>query len=74
MEGLKLVAAGVVIGLGGAALASRLLASQIFGIQPIDPLTFAAVSALLILVAGAATLMPALQASRTDPMTALRPE
>lgn len=72
MEGLSLVVAGVAIGLSGAALATRLLSSLIFGIQPLDPLTFAAVSAFLILVAGTATFMPALQAARTDPMRALR--
>ncbi len=74
MEGLSLVVAGAAIGLSGAALASRLLSSLVFGIEPLDPLTFVAVTALLILVAGTATLMPALQASRTDPMRALRLE
>lgn len=74
MEGISLVVAGVAIGLSGAALASRLLSSMVFGVEPLDPLTFVAVSALLILVAGTATLMPALQASRTDPMKALRLE
>jgi putative ABC transport system permease protein len=73
-EGLSLVTAGVAIGLAGAALASRLLTSLVFGIDPLDPLTFVVVSALLTLVAGTATLMPALQASRTDPMQALRLE
>jgi len=74
MEGLSLVVAGVAIGLSGAALTSRLLSSLVFGVEPLDPLTFVAVSALLVLVAGTATLMPALQASRTDPMRALRLE
>lgn len=61
-----------------AALATlalgRLLSSQVFGVEPVDPLTFIAVRALLIPVAGTATLMPALQASRPDPMRALRLE
>jgi hypothetical protein len=74
IEGLSLVIAGVAIGLSGAALASRLLSSLVFGVEPHDPATFAAVSALLILVTGATTLLPALQASRTDPMKALRLE
>jgi hypothetical protein len=74
IEGLTLVVAGVAIGLIGAALTTRLLSSQIFGIQPLDPLTFVIVSVVLILVAGTATLMPALKASRTDPMRALRLE
>jgi len=74
IEGLSLVIAGVAIGLSGAALASRLLSSLVFGVQPLDPKTFAGVSALLILVAGTATLIPALQAARTDPLRALRLE
>jgi ABC-type antimicrobial peptide transport system permease subunit len=71
-EGLWLVTAGVAIGLIGGAFASRLLSSLVFGIDALDPMTFGAVSVLLILVAGLATLIPALQASRTDPMRALR--
>jgi putative ABC transport system permease protein len=74
IEGLSLVIAGVAIGLSGAALASRLLSSLVFGVQPLDPKTFAGVSALLILVAGTATLIPALQAARTDPLRARRLE
>jgi putative ABC transport system permease protein len=74
VEGLSLVLIGVTMGLCGAALASRLVSSLIFGVAPLDPLTFAAVSAVLILVAETATLIPALQASRTDPMSALRLE
>jgi putative ABC transport system permease protein len=71
-EGLWLVVVGVVIGLSAAILASRLLSSMIFGIQPLDPLTFATVAALLMLITGIATLMPALRASRINPMQALR--
>ena len=72
IEGLSLATAGVALGLVAAAFASRLLSSIVFGIEPLDGLTFTAVGALLILVAGTATLIPALQASRTDPMKALR--
>jgi ABC-type lipoprotein release transport system permease subunit len=60
------------VGLIGATFASRLVSSLVFGIEPVDPVTFAFVSALLIVVAGTATLIPALQASRTDPLRALR--
>jgi ABC-type antimicrobial peptide transport system permease subunit len=73
-EGLALVTLGLVIGLSGAAFADRLVRSFVFGVEPLDPLTFAAVAAALVLVTGVATLMPALQASRTDPLRALRLE
>jgi predicted permease len=71
-EGLTLASAGVTLGLIGAALLSRLLSSRVFGIEPLDGLTFTAMGALSIVVAGTATLIPALHASRTDPMKALR--
>lgn len=45
-----------------------------FGIEPTDPLTFIALSALLVVVAGLATLVPALRAVRADPVEALRSE
>jgi ABC-type antimicrobial peptide transport system permease subunit len=73
-EGLTLVLLGAVIGLTAAMFASRLLSSLVFGIEPLDPLTYATVGASLVLVTGMATLMPAWQASRTDPMRALRLE
>ena len=73
-EGVAPVALGLVIGLSAAALASRLVTSFVFGIEALDPLTFATVGATLVLVNGAATLVPALQASRIDPMQALRLE
>ena len=71
-EGLSLVALGLAIGLSGAALAGRLVRSLVFGVEPLDPLTFAVVGATLVLVTGLATLVPALHASRTDPLRALR--
>jgi predicted permease len=73
-EGLILCAAGVVIGLGGAVLSARLLASFLFGVGTTDPVTFAAVSAMLLSVAGLATYIPARRALHVDPITALRVE
>lgn len=65
---------GIVIG-GLAALAvTRLLQGQLFGVQPTDPLTFAAVAAMLLVVGLAASQLPARRASRVDPVTALRSE
>ena len=72
--GLRLVAVGVVIGLAGAFALTRVLQSQLFGVTAHDPLVFAGNAALLIAVATAACLLPALRATRVDPMTALRTE
>jgi predicted permease len=73
-QALVLIAAGVAIGLCGALAVTRVLADFLFGVRPIDPLTFAAVSAILIVVALVATYLPALRATRVDPMVALRYE
>jgi len=71
---VRLAALGVAIGLCAALLMARLLESQLFGVSSRDPLTYAAISILLALVALAASVLPALRAARTDPMTALRSE
>jgi putative ABC transport system permease protein len=65
---------GIVIGAAGALALSRLLAAELHGVTPTDPLTFAAVAALLFLVALVASLLPARRAARMDPMIALRAE
>ena len=70
--GLKLVALGVAIGLAGAFALTRVLQSQLFGVTAHDPLVFAGNAVLLLLVATAACLLPALRATRVDPITALR--
>jgi ABC-type antimicrobial peptide transport system permease subunit len=71
-EGARLVGIAVVIGLTGAFAATRLLRSQLFGVQPHDALTFVAVTAVLAGVAILACYIPARRASRVDPMEALR--
>ena len=73
-RGLSLAAIGLVLGLIGAAALMRLLASQLFGVNPYDPMTYFAVTAGLGLVALVATWLPARQATRIDPMVALRAE
>src|SRR5262245_11567448 len=71
---VRLVAAGTAIGLAAAAFLSRLLSSVLFGVQPLDPLTFAAVPIVLVLTAVVATAAPAWRAARIDPAVALRSE
>jgi putative ABC transport system permease protein len=73
-QGLRFVVIGLVIGLVGAFALTRLLTSLLFGIRTSDPLTFVAVSLLLLLVALLACYLPARRATRVDPMEALRCE
>jgi len=73
-QGLRLVIIGVVIGLLISAVATRVLAAVLFGISPIDPLTFGAVALLLSLVALLACWIPARRATKVDPLVALRCE
>ncbi|MBI3494245.1 MAG: ABC transporter permease, partial [Acidobacteria bacterium] len=73
-EGLKLSVGGMVVGLVGALAITRVMASMLIGVQPTDPLTFAAIIVLFALIALAASWVPAFRASRLDPMVALREE
>jgi len=73
-RGLSLAAIGLAVGMIGAAALMRLLSSQLFGVKPFDPITYAAVVAGLAAVALVATWLPARQATRIDPMLALRAE
>ena len=73
-QGMQLAGTGIVLGLVGAAALTRVMSSLLFGISTTDALTFAAVPALLVAVALAATVIPAWKATRVDPMIALREE
>jgi ABC-type antimicrobial peptide transport system permease subunit len=73
-SGLRLVAIGVAIGLAGAFALTRVLQTLLFGVTAHDPLTFAGNAALLVAVATAACLLPALRATRVNPIIALRAE
>jgi putative ABC transport system permease protein len=71
-EGLTVALAGAAVGLAGALLLTRSMASLLYGVTAKDPLTFGVVSLTLIGVALLATYLPARQAARTDPLRALR--
>ncbi len=71
-QGLKLAGIGILLGLAIAYGLTRLIASLLYGVKASDPLTFAAVGAILALIAAAATYLPARRASGLGPMEALR--
>lgn len=70
-EGLILGSVGIGLGLAGAVLGSRLLAGLLFGIPPLDPVTFCGVPLALLGAAALATWLPARRATRVDPVRAL---
>jgi putative ABC transport system permease protein len=72
--GLSIVMLGAAVGLGGAAALAGLLRGMLFGIQPLDPLTFASGVALLLATATVACVVPAWRAVRIPPTMALRAE
>jgi putative ABC transport system permease protein len=71
-HGLALVLAGLVIGAVGAGFANQILGSQLYDVGRLDPFVFLAVAALLLLVGGIASWLPARRATRLDPTVALR--
>ena len=72
--GALLAIVGIVLGVAGGALVSRVLRDQLFGVSATDPLTFMAVALLVLLVALTATYLPARRATRVAPQQALRAE
>jgi putative ABC transport system permease protein len=73
-QGFRLVLVGTVIGLGAALALGRLLGGVLFGIRPTDPCTLLAVTGVLLSVALVASVIPARQATKVDPIVALRYE
>jgi ABC-type antimicrobial peptide transport system permease subunit len=71
---LRIVVAGVVLGLGGAFAVTRVLQRFLFGVTPTDPIAFSVVTLVLIAVGLIAAWMPARRATRIDPVAALRSE
>jgi len=73
-QGLRLVVIGVAIGLIGSLALTRVMASLLFGVSATDPMIFASVALLLVIVTIVACFIPARRAAKTDPMIALRTE
>ena len=73
-RGMRLVVAGVVVGVAGALISARFLDGLLYGVRPTDPWIIGAVIVLLAVVALVASLLPARRASSVDPAAALRYE
>jgi ABC-type antimicrobial peptide transport system permease subunit len=71
-QAMRPIAVGVALGLAAGAAVSRVLASLLYGVSPLDPVVFGGVALFLSAVALLAGYVPAQRASRVDPMTALR--
>jgi putative ABC transport system permease protein len=71
-QGLGLATVGLLIGLVGAALLTRLASTLLFGVKPVDLPTYAAVAVFMLLVAVLASIVPARRATTVDPLVALR--
>jgi predicted permease len=73
-EGFQLVVIGLILGVVGAVSLQKFVATEVYGVRPLDPLILASVMALLAIVALAACAVPARRALRVDPIVALRSE
>ena len=73
-EGFRLVAAGVAIGIAGALVASRVLQSFLFEVEPTDPIAYTGAAAMVALITLLASYLPARRAAGVNPIVALRQE
>ena len=73
-QGLTLAGVGIISGVAAALLLTRVMRTLLYEVQPADPITFVAVSTILVAVALVATAVPAYRATRVSPLIALRTE
>ena len=73
-QGFALTGSGILLGLAGAAASTRLLESWLYGVKPLDALTFAWSAAGMLAIAALASYLPARRAARIDPLVTLRAE
>jgi putative ABC transport system permease protein len=73
-EGMMLALFGVLVGIGGAVILTRFIEALLFDVRATDPLTFGAVPLMFLVIAFVASYLPALRATKVDPVTALRSE
>ena len=73
-NGLALVGTGIVLGMAGGAAVTRLMSFMLYGVSPLDPVAWALAALLMVLGGAAASLVPALRATRVDPTIAMRAE
>ncbi len=73
-QGMRLVVAGAAIGLGAAFATAQAMETMVFGVRPVDPATWGVATGALLAIGALAALIPALRATRVDPMVALRSE
>ena len=73
-EGARFSLTGIALGLAGAFFLARLLATQLYGISPVDSITYVSVASIVAVVTLAACYVPARRAMRVDPMVAMRGE
>jgi ABC-type antimicrobial peptide transport system permease subunit len=71
---LTLTLCGIAVGIAGAFMLTRLIATLLFGVAPADPLTFVGVATMFVLVACLASYLPARRAAGVDPIIAMRAE
>jgi len=73
-QGLSIAAVGILAGTATAFALTRWMSSLLFGVRPFDPITYAAVSIILVLATGLASYLPSLRSTRVNPIDSLRAE